>query len=292
MEEQIQKAHTLIEALPYIREFYGKVIVVKYGGSIVGTELADFAHDIVLMRYVGMRPVVVHGGGPQIGEHLARLGKQSEFIGGLRVTDSDTMDITQMVLVGKVNKEIVGAINARGGKAVGISGKDGGSIVARKMDISRVNSGREELPPGADLGHVGEVERIDPSLINTLQDSAFIPVIAPIGFDEAENTYNINADHVAASVAGALKAEKLILLTDVPGIMDEHESLITSLTEPVALEMIEKGTISTGMIPKTMCAIEALRHGVHKVHIINGGVPRALILEIFTDSGIGTEILL
>lgn len=292
MKERIEKAHTLIEALPYIREFYGKTIVVKYGGGIVGQELKNFAHDIVLMHYVGMRPVVVHGGGAQIGEHLKRLGIKSEFIAGLRVTDEETMEVTQMVLVGKVNKEIVGAVNARGGKAVGISGKDGGSIRAQKIDIKNAVPDSTDIPEGADLGMVGEVVKVDPSLIDTLQDSGFIPVIAPIGFDADENTYNINADHVASAVAGALKAEKLILLTDVPGILDEDKKLVSSLTEAGVREMIKRGTINAGMIPKAMCATQALRQGVHKVHIINGKIERALILEIFTDSGIGTEIVL
>lgn len=292
MKELIEKAQTLIEALPYIREFYGKTVVVKYGGSIGGEELASFADDIVLMKYVGIHPVVVHGGGPQIGDLLSRLGIESKFVAGLRVTDDETMEIAQMVLVGKVNKDIVTAINCNGGTAVGISGNDGKTIVAKKVDISKLVADVKDIPDGVDLGKVGEVESIHSALIDSLENSGFIPVIAPIGFDESGTPYNINADHVAGKLAGALQAEKLILLTDVPGIMDEKQALISSLHETRAREMISAGTISKGMIPKVMCAIDALAEGVHKVHIINGKVRRALLLEIFTDTGVGTEIVL
>ncbi|SRR5579875_2710387 len=292
MKELIKKAKTLVEALPYIKEFYGKTLVVKYGGSIGGQELHNFARDIVLMKYVGMHPVVVHGGGPQIGNLLGRLGMKSQFIAGLRVTDSETMEVVEMVLVGKVNQEIVTAINSLGGNAVGASGKDGRIIVAKKIDISKIAEDGTDIPEGADLGMVGEVEMVNPHLIQVLERAGFIPVIAPVGFDEEGRSYNINADHVAGKIAGALNAEKLILLTDVPGILDEEKNLISSLTEASAKELMKKGVISSGMIPKVRCATEALREGVNKAHIIDGRVEHALILEIFTDAGIGTEILI
>lgn len=292
MKELIEKAKTLVEALPYIKEFYGKTLVVKYGGSIGGQELHNFARDIVLMKYVGMHPVVVHGGGPQIGNLLGRLGIKSQFIAGLRVTDSETMEVVEMVLVGKVNQEIVTAINSLGGNAVGASGKDGRIIVAKKIDISKIAEDGTDIPQGADLGMVGEVEMVNPHLIQVLERAGFIPVIAPVGFDEEGRSYNINADHVAGKIAGALSAEKLILLTDVPGILDEEKNLISSLTEAKAKEFMKRGVISSGMIPKVRCATEALREGVNKAHIIDGRVEHALILEIFTDAGIGTEILI
>lgn len=292
MKELIQKANTLVEALPYIKEFYGKTLVIKYGGSIGGKELYNFARDIVLMKYVGMHPVVVHGGGPQIGNLLGRLGMKSQFIAGLRVTDSETMEVVEMVLVGKVNQEIVTAINSLGGNAVGASGKDGKIIVAKKVDVSKIAEDGTDIPQGADLGMVGEVEAVNPHLIQVLERAGFIPVIAPIGFDGEGRSYNINADHVAGKIAGALNAEKLILLTDVPGILDAEKNLISSLTEAKAKELMKKGVISSGMIPKVRCATEALREGVNKAHIIDGRVEHALILEIFTDAGIGTEILI
>ncbi len=293
MKELINKAETLVEALPYIREFYGKTIVVKYGGSIGGKELQNFARDLVLMKYVGMHPVIVHGGGPQIGNLLERLGMKSQFIAGLRVTDSETMEIVEMVLVGKVNQEIIAAINSLGGKAVGASGQEGNIIVAKKLDISKFAlENNMDIPQGQDLGMVGEVESINPHLIKVLEDAGFIPVIAPVGFDEEGKSYNINADHVAGKVAGALRAEKLIILTDVPGILDEDKNHISTLTENSAKDLIKKGVISKGMIPKVMCAFDALDEGVTKVHIVDGRVEHALILEIFTDAGVGTEILL
>ncbi len=292
MKELIKKAQTLVEALPYIREFYGKTLVIKYGGSIGGSELHNFARDIVLMKYVGMHPVVVHGGGPQIGNLLGRLGIKSKFIAGLRVTDAETMEIVEMVLVGKVNQEIVTAINSLGGNAAGASGKDGKIIVAKKVDISNIIDDGGGIAEDADLGMVGEVERINPQLIKVLESAGFITVIAPIGFDEEGRSYNINADHVAGKIAGALQAEKLILLTDVPGILDEEKNLISSLTESTARELMKNGIITSGMIPKVRCAIEALHEGVNKAHIIDGRVEHALILEIFTDAGVGTEILL
>lgn len=292
MKELIEKANTLVEALPYIREFYGKTIVVKYGGSIGGQELYNFARDVVLMRYVGIHPVVVHGGGPQIGSLLGRLGIKSQFVAGLRVTDSATMEVAEMVLVGKINQEMIAVINSLGGNAVGVSGKEGKSILAKKIDISKIIENGADVPEKVDLGMVGEVEKINPHLMQVLENSGFIPVVSPIGFDEEGGSYNINADHVAGKIAGALKAEKLILLTDVPGILDEDKNLVSSLNEASARELIRRKIISSGMIPKVMCAIEALHEGVNKVHIIDGRVEHALILEIFTDAGIGTEILL
>jgi len=291
MKNRIFKAQTLVEALPYIKDFYGKTVVVKYGGSIGAEDLSNFARDLILMKYVGIKPVVVHGGGPEIGKKLEQLGIKSRFVAGLRVTDKDTMEVAEMVLVGKVNQEIITAIHRHGGKAVGLSGKEGRIIEAKKLDIenlSRKNS--LEIPNDTDFGHVGEVSAVNPSLLKTLEDSGYIPVIAPIGSDEEGNTYNINADHVAGKIAGALKAAKLILLTNVPGILNEKDKLISSINEEKAKKLIRNGTISSGMIPKIMCALEALQEGVEKVHIIDGRVERALILEIFTDAGIGTEI--
>jgi acetylglutamate kinase len=293
MKHLIQKAQTLVEALPYIKDFHGKTIVIKYGGSVGDEELHNFARDIVLMRYVGMNPLVVHGGGPQIGSLLDRLGKESRFVAGLRVTDSETMEVVEMVLVGKINQKIVAAIQTLGGNAVGISGKEGKIILARKIDLSKLAlENNLEISKDEDLGMVGEVEKINPNLIKVLENAGYIPVIAPIGFGEDGGTYNINADHVAGKIAGALNAVKLVILTNVPGILDHDKTLISTLTESSARDLIRKGAISSGMIPKVMCAIESLHEGVDKVHIIDGRVERALILEIFTDAGIGTEILL
>ena len=293
MKRLIQKAETLVEALPYIKEFYGETVVVKYGGSVGDDDLHNFARDIVLMKYVGMHPVVVHGGGPQIGEHLKKLGIETEFIAGLRVTDEKTMEVAEMVLVGKINQKIIEAIHSMGGKAVGTSGKEGKMILAKKLDVHKhaVENG-VKIPKDADLGMVGEVESVNPELIKVLENSGFIPIIAPIGFDDEGRTFNINADHVAGKIAGALDAKKLILLTNVPGILDGEKNLVSSLTEARAKELIKGEVISSGMIPKVNCAIDALNEGVDKVHIIDGTVDHALILEIFTDTGIGTEILL
>lgn len=292
-KEFTNKAKTLVEALPYIKEFYGQTIVVKYGGSVGDEDLSNFARDIVLMKYVGMHPVVVHGGGPQIGNHLKKLGIETDFIAGLRVTDEQTMEVAEMVLVGKINQKIIEAIHSMGGKAVGTSGKEGKMILAKKLDLKKF--GKEngvKIPKGADLGMVGEVDSVNPDLIKVLENSGFIPVIAPIGFDDEGRTFNINADHVAGRIAGALNAVKLILLTNVTGILDEKKKLISTLNESQAKKLIKKETISSGMIPKVMCAIEALHEGVQKVHIIDGTIDHSLILEIFTDSGIGTEIVL
>lgn len=293
MKNLIQKAKTLVEALPYIKEFYGQTIVIKYGGSIGDDDLPNFARDIVLMKFVGIHPVVIHGGGPQIGSHLKKLGIVSKFIAGLRVTDEETMEVAEMVLVGKINQKIIEAIHAMGGKAVGTSGKEGKMILAKKLDVRKyaLENGLD-IPEDTDLGMVGEVENVNPHLIDVLESSGFIPVIAPIGFDEEGKTYNINADHVAGKIAGALKAAKLILMTNVPGIMDNEKNLLSSITETQAKQLIKKEIISSGMIPKVMCAIDALHDGVQKVHIIDGTIEHSLILEIFTDAGIGTEILL
>ena len=293
MDELIKKAKTLSEALPYIREFYGKTIVIKYGGSINSKELDNFARDVVLMKFVGMNPVIVHGGGPQIGSYLDKLGLQSEFIAGLRVTNAETMEVVQMVLVGKVNQDIITAINLLGGSAVGVSGKEGKLILAKKLNIMKYAKDHDiEIPPGSDIGLVGEVEHINPQLINTLDNSGYIPVIAPIGFDNKGNSYNINADHVAGKVAGALNAEKLIILTNVTGILDKKKELISTLHESAVKKLIHKNVISKGMIPKVICAINALNEGVRKVHVIDGTKEHSLLLEIFTDKGIGTEILI
>jgi len=293
MKELLNKAHTLVEALPYIKDFHGKTIVVKYGGSIGSEELSNFARDLILMKYVGISPVVVHGGGMQIAEHLEKQGLKSTFIAGLRVTDKKTMEIAEMVLVGKINQQIINSINQHGGKAVGLSGKEGQIIRAKKIDLKKLAKDNGiKIPRNADLGMVGEVENINPELLRTLEDSGYIPVIAPIGVDGDGNTYNINADHVASKIAGALDATKLILLTNVPGILDEKKKLISSISESTAKKLIKKEIISQGMIPKVMCAFEALHEGVDKVHIIDGTIERAVILEIFTDSGIGTEIMI
>ncbi|MDI6763765.1 MAG: acetylglutamate kinase [Thermodesulfobacteriota bacterium] len=291
MENPIDKAKILIEALPYIRRFYNKTVVIKYGGSTMEEEglKRGFALDVVLLKYIGLNPVVVHGGGPQIGEMLTRLGKKSEFVEGMRVTDGETMDVVEMVLVGKVNKEIVALINQQGGKAVGLSGKDGRLIIAKKLKLTR-NAGKDKDPEIIDIGMVGEVKTIHPGVIESLEKENFIPVIAPVGVGEEGETYNINADLVAGKIASALKAEKLILLTDVEGVMDEKKRLIPTLDVKQAKELISQKVISSGMIPKVNCCLDALEDGVNKTHIINGTVEHAVLLEIFTDVGIGTQI--
>ena len=281
MQKNIEKVRTLFESLPYIRKFFNKTIVIKYGGhAMVDDELKkDFARDIVLMKYVGINPVIVHGGGPQIGGLLAKLGKESRFVKGIRVTDNETMDVVEMVLVGKVNKEIVGLINHFGGRAVGIGGKDGGLIKARKMQIK-----------GEEMGYVGDVESIDPAVIRTLEENDFIPVIAPVGGGDESSTYNINADTVAGKIAIALKAEKLILLTDVAGVLDANKKLISALTLSEARSLITKKVAVGGMIPKLQCCMEAVASGVNRAHIIDGRVEHAILLEVFTDAGVGTAI--
>jgi acetylglutamate kinase len=281
----------LIEALPYIRRFSGATIVIKYGGhAMVDEQLRSaFAQDITLLKFVGIHPVIVHGGGPQINDVLEKMGIQSTFVKGLRVTDRSTMDVVEMVLGGKVNKEIVALIHQQGGKAVGFSGKDGAMILAQKINI--MHHEQEEQPPEIlDPGHVGEVRHVNPEAIYTLMGEGFIPVIAPIGVDESGETYNINADHVASKMAIALSARRLILLTDVDGLLDTDGSLITSVRLADVKEMIKTNKISGGMIPKMQCAIEALQNGVEKAPIINGTKPHSLLLELFTDTGIGTEI--
>ncbi|UCE84308.1 MAG: acetylglutamate kinase [Deltaproteobacteria bacterium] len=292
MEKLIEKANVLIEALPYIRQFNQKTIVVKYGGHAMVDERLkrSFAQDIVLLKYIGINPVVVHGGGPQIGQTLERVGKKSDFREGMRVTDSETMDVVEMVLVGKVNKEIVALINQHGGQAVGLSGKDGRLIQARKLQLYRDQEG-DKPPELIDLGMVGEVQAIQAEVIQALEMSRFIPVIAPVGVGDQGETYNINADLVAGKLAPALKATKLILLTDVPGVMDAEGNLISSLDTAQAAQLIQDGTLTGGMIPKVRCGLEAVREGVDKTHIIDGRVEHAVLLEIFMDRGIGTEIV-
>ncbi len=291
MESLIEKAKVLVEALPYIRRFYDKTIVIKYGGSTMEEEglKRSFALDVVLLKYIGLNPVVVHGGGPQIGEMLTKIGKKSQFIEGMRVTDGETMDVVEMVLVGKVNKEIVAMINQQGGKAVGLSGKDGRLILSRKMRLTR-STGKDKDPEVVDIGMVGEVKSIQPGVIEALKKENFIPVIAPIGVGEEGETYNINADLVAGKIASALEAEKLILLTDVEGVMDEKKRLIPALSSKEARQLISQKIISSGMIPKVNCCLEALEEGVKKTHIVDGRLEHAILLEIFTDVGVGTEI--
>lgn len=291
MESPIDKAKILIEALPYIRRFYDKTIVIKYGGSTMEEEgmRRSFALDVVLLKYIGLNPVVVHGGGPQIGEMLTKIGKTSQFIEGMRVTDRETMDIVEMVLVGKVNKEIVALINQQGGKAVGLSGKDGRLITAERLKLTR-SGAKGKMPEVIDIGMVGEVKAIHPEVIEALEKENFIPVIAPVGVGEEGETYNINADLVAGKIASALKAEKLILLTDVEGVMDEKHRLIPTLDVKQVKRLISQKIISSGMIPKVNCCLDALEGGVAKTHIIDGRLEHAILLEIFTDVGIGTQI--
>jgi acetylglutamate kinase len=282
------KAQVLIEALPYIQRFYDKNIVVKYGGNAM-TDIAlqeDFAEDIVLLKLIGMNPVVVHGAGPQIGALLQKLGKQSEFIQGMRVTDDETLDVVEMVLGGLINQEIVTLINKAGGKAVGLTGKDGHFIHARKLKLPS----REDKKKKIDVGLVGEVVRIDPEIIHLLDQRDFIPVIAPIGADENGTAYNINADVAAGKLAITLQAEKLILLTNTTGVLDKEGKVVTGLTSKRVKEMIDDGTISGGMLPKVECALDAVKSGVKSAHIIDGRVSHALLLEVLTTTGVGTLI--
>lgn len=288
----MEKARVLIEALPYIQTFYGKTVVIKYGGhAMVNDHLKkSFAQDVVLMRYIGLRPIVIHGGGPQIGEVLKRMGIQSTFVQGLRVTDSETMSVVEMVLGGKVNKEIVTLINQSGGRAVGLGGKDGRLLQAKKMHVYQ--SRGEDLPPEIiDAGMIGEITAVDAAVLKALEDNRFIPVIAPIGVGAEGESYNINADLVAGAVAGALKAAKLILLTDVPGVLDKDGELVQSLTTEQAGKMLSDGFITGGMIPKVNCCLKALTEGVEKAHIIDGRIEHAVLLEIFTQSGVGTQVI-
>ncbi len=290
MKHAQSRASTLVEALPYLQRFADQTIVIKYGGNAMVEEdlKRGFATDITLMKQVGINPVVVHGGGPQIGKVLAQIGKEAKFVDGMRVTDSETMDIVEMVLAGRVNKEIVANINRAGGKAVGLSGKDGGLICADKMKVQR-DAPELDVPEIIDIGHVGQVRKINPQILDVLERDRFVPVIAPVGYNKAEaQSYNINADLVAGAVAQALGAAKLILLTDVAGVLDENKELRSSLSADEARSWIEKGTIAGGMIPKVGCCLDAVEHGVSRAHIIDGRVPHALLLEVFTDEGVGT----
>jgi len=284
-------ARVLTEALPYIQRFHGKTLVVKYGGNAMvdGPLKNSFARDIVLMKLVGINPVVVHGGGPQIGSMLARIGKESQFVDGMRVTDSDTMDIVEMVLGGLVNKDIVNLINQHGGHAVGLTGKDGELIRARKLTVERQNP-EMNAPEIVDIGHVGEVVSIDPSVINMLVQGNFIPVIAPIGVGDGGQSYNINADLVAGKLASTLQAEKLILLTNTRGVLDNSGNLLTGLKARDVEDLIDDGTIHGGMLPKIRCALDAVHAGVSTAQIIDGRVEHAVLLEVLTDAGVGTLI--
>jgi len=282
------RAKILAEALPYIQRFHGKTIVVKYGGNAMTDDKLkkSFARDVVLLRLVGMNPVVVHGGGPQIDDLLKQLGKKGEFVQGMRVTDAATMDVVEMVLGGQVNKEIVSLINQHGGRAVGLTGADGGLIRAKKM-LVRGDGDSDEL---IDIGQVGEVESIDPEIVHRLHTHDFIPVIAPLGVGKKGETYNINADLVAGKVAEILKAEKLIVLTNMPGVLDQNGNLLTGLSAKKIDELFANGTISGGMLPKISSALDAVKNGVNTCHIIDGRVEHALLLEVLTDEGVGTLI--
>jgi acetylglutamate kinase len=283
------KAQILIEALPYIRSFFGKTIVVKYGGAAMVEEKLkmEVAQDIVLMRYVGMRPVIVHGGGPQIGDAMAKAGLTPTFVDGLRVTDPETMRIVETVMVGSINQEIVGLINRCGGMAVGLSGKDGNFIRARKAKPRKGKGGDAEL---VDLGLVGDIVAVNPKVVRSLEEEGFIPVIAPTGVDNEGITYNINADLAAGEIAAALAAEKLILLTDTDGILDREGRLYSSLSREEVENLVEAQVISKGMIPKVNACLRALESEVTKTHIVNGTIPHALLLELFTAEGVGTEV--
>ena len=287
-------SQVLTEALPYIRRFHGTTVVIKYGGNAM-TEAAlkdSFAADVVLMKLVGINVVVVHGGGPQIGELLSRLNIESEFVNGMRVTDSATMDVVQMVLGGLVNPDIVSLINKHGGRAVGVTGKDGNLIQAEKMPMTIAsNDAGASAPEIIDIGHVGSITNIQVDVLNTLVQSEFIPVIAPVGVGKDGESYNINADIVAGAIAGALNAEKLVLLTNTPGILDADNATLSSLNKAEVEALIADGTISEGMLPKVECALDAVSGGVHSVTSVDGRLPHALLLEVFTDSGVGTQIL-
>jgi len=278
----------LAEALPYIRRFHGKTIVIKYGGNAMTEDRLrrSFAHDVVLLKLVGMSPVVVHGGGPQIDEQLARMGKKGRFVHGMRVTDAETMDVVEMVLGGQVNKEVVTLINQAGGKAVGLTGQDGAFVRARKLLLED----RKSVGDKIDLGHVGEIASIDPKVIWALEEGGFIPVVAPIGVGEDGQSYNINADLVAGKLAEVLRAEKLVVLTNTPGVLDENNKLLTGLTPKEIDALVAEGTLSGGMLPKIHSALDAAKNGVRSVHIIDGRVEHALLLEILTDQGVGTLI--
>ena len=290
-QSAVNIAHVLSEAMPYLQRLNNKTIVIKFGGNaMIDEELKNsFARDIVLLKQVGVNPVVVHGGGPQIGELLEKLGKKSEFVDGMRVTDSETMDVVEMVLGGLVNKSIVNLINHNGGQAIGLTGKDGAMIRAKKLQMSRASS--EHRPTEIiDLGHVGEVTTINPSIVNTLDAGDFIPVIAPIGVGDDATSYNINADLVAGKMASVLGAEKLLLLTNTPGVLDKQKNILTGLDSKKVEELIADGTIAGGMLPKVSCALDAVKSGVKTSHIIDGRVSHAVLLELLTDEGVGTLI--
>jgi len=296
MNRLIKKANILIEALPYIRTFRGKTVVVKYGGhAMTETSLKErFAEDVVLLKYVGLNPVIVHGGGPQIDKMLTRLGIQAKFRHGVRITDEATMEIVEMVLAGKINMEIVELLNRHGGRAVGLSGKDGGLIMARPLTAKAwaESLGKDlEGDDEGDFGLVGEVQAVDPSLVLKLQQDHYIPVIAPIGTDREGNTYNINADLVAGAIAASLHAEKLVMMTDVKGIRDANSRHLSTVSRKDVQRMVKKGVIGEGMLPKVQACLDALVGGAGKAHIIDGRIPHALLLEIFTRKGIGTEIV-
>ena len=292
MKKFIHKAETLLEALPFIKNFHGKTVVIKYGGSaMVSEQLKDgFAQDIVMMKYTGINPVIVHGGGPQIGKTLDALGIPSEFIDGQRVTNKDMIDVVEMVLGGKVNKEIVSLISRHGGNAVGITGKDGDLIQAKKHKRVK-HSPETNRPEIIDMGLVGEITKVNPKILEVLHQNEFIPVIAPTGKGIEGETLNINADFVAAAVASALKAEKLVLMTDTAGVQRKNGNLITELTRKEANKLIKSGVIRDGMLPKVTCCLDSLKSGVPKTHIIDGRVEHSLLLELFTDEGIGTQII-
>lgn len=291
MKKLIEKANILIESLPFIRNFYGKTFVIKYGGAAqVEEELKDsFAKDVVLLNFIGIRTVIVHGGGPRISATMKKMGKEPAFIQGQRVTDKETMDIVEMVLGGLINKEIVALINNHGGKAVGLSGKDGGLIKARKKLLKKAS--KEDPEDGIDIGLVGEVDSVDPEILGTLERDGFIPVISPIGVGNNGEAYNINADYIASAVASSLKAEKLILLTDVQGIKDNAGNTLSTLNKKEVHALINNGTVSGGMLPKVQACMRAIDSGVNKTHIVDGRMPHCLLLEIFTKEGIGTEIV-
>lgn len=287
MKKLIEKANILIEALPFIRNFYGKTFVIKYGGAAqVEDELKNsFAQDIVLLNFIGIKPIIVHGGGPKISQTMKKMGKEPAFIEGQRVTDKETMDIVEMVLGGLINKEIVALINNHGGRAVGLSGKDGGLIKAKKKMLRKDD---EEV---IDIGLVGEVDSVDPDILDSIEKGGFVPVIAPIGVGAKGEAFNINADYVASAIASSLKAEKFILLTDVPGIIDKKGSVISSITSKEIKRLVDNGTISGGMLPKVQACSRAIESGVKKTHIVDGRVPHCLLLEIFTREGIGSEFV-
>jgi acetylglutamate kinase len=293
MEEIIKKAEILIDALPYIRNFYGKTFVIKYGGAAQTKEelKESFAKDVVMLNYIGIRTVIVHGGGPKISATMERMGKKPEFVNGQRVTDRETMDIVEMVLGGLINKEIVSLINRHGGRAVGLSGKDGGLIRAQKQVTKKKPAPETGVEEIVDLGLVGEVTSVDPAVIEGLDKSGFIPVVSPIGAGPNGETLNINADFVASSIAAALRAEKLMLLTDVPGLLDKKGKVISTIKKAQIDKLVKGGTISGGMLPKVMACLNAISNGVGKTHIVDGRVPHCLLLEIFTKEGVGTEIL-